>query len=136
MTGVQNLDRVESHVGETQDARVRRGVSGVGPHGKTTGLMHQRDGIGDIEAIFRHIRGTTEADPPIKGVAEIAHPAASNHRPCDVWTTDRSLVRLSEHQLHGDRNAVPIEHFDDLHRALHPTGLQFNQRGPHRLLIG
>ena len=108
----------------------------MGPHGQTTRLMHQRNRVGYVEAILRHVRRPSEADPAIERVAEIADPPAGYHGPSDVRTTDGTLVGLGEHRLHGHGNAVPIEHLDDLYRAFDPTGLQFTQRRPHRVLVG
>ena len=98
--------------------------------------MHECDGVGDIEAFFRHVRGTTEADPPIKGLAKIPHPPTSDHGAGNVRPTDRSSVRLGEHRVHGDRNAVPIKHLDDAHGARYAAGLQLQQRRTHGVLIG
>ena len=98
--------------------------------------MHQRNRVGHVEAILRHVRRTSEADPAIERVAEIADPTAGYHGPSDVRTTDGTLVRLGEHRLHGHGNAVPIEQLDNLYRTFDPTGLQFEQRRSHRVLVG
>ena len=94
---------------------------------ETPRAMDQRDCVGDADAVLGHKRRTIGTEVAIESVAKIHGPPVCNQHSRDVRPTDRTTGCLVEHGVERDRNAEPVQRFDDALGAGAACGAEHRQ---------
>lgn len=112
-----DFDAVETGGDQWLETLAPAGVTRMSPDRNCTRLVGDRDGILNGKLVLRYERAPLGAKVAGECVAKIAHYSAGNHRSRNVWSPNRSAIRLQQNFIQCQRDAELIEPVDYPSRA-------------------
>lgn len=110
---MSDLNAVETGGDQRLETLASAAVARMSPDRNCTSLVGDRDCILDGKLVFRYERTPLRAKVPGECVTKITNDSTGNHRSRNVWSPNRSAIRLEENFVQCQRDAELIEPVDD-----------------------
>lgn len=117
VAGVPHLDAVEAEATQLFQALASRRGAGVRENSDTTSFVHEGDGLAHTKVLLLHVRGPSETEPPIEGLALVPCPPERHDSASDMRPPDGAGAGVLENVLHGHRHAKLVQTIDDPDRS-------------------
>jgi hypothetical protein len=114
---MSDLDAVEARSDQWLETVAPAAVTRMSPDRNCTRLMGDRDGILNGKLVLRYERAPLCAKVAGECVAKITHDTTGNHRSRNMWSPNRSAIRLQQNFIQCQRDAELIEPVDYPSRA-------------------